>query len=255
MSTKTYCTPTVTIRSPFPTRIGWGNSISPAIQDITKVMDTFTKATPDPSEKIGFWDKLRLQFHWRVRVLFQGEGPVHFHLKGSRDPYVLHGFGAGFAKSWHGNVRFLIGLDNPDREFFQILSDSYVLGIPNLRDYIDSAATGLGPRDPLDTSDSSTQHSGGTSDLLGRYRAVDQQFTKVCAKFINGVRWGMGIVLERACRADCSKSSCHGKTPFHRQCRIFDFIPHWKVHTKTAASIGAHGEVRLKPARLLLDFC
>lgn len=243
MTTKTYCTPSVTIRSPFPTRIGWGNSISPAIQDITKVMDTFTKATPDPSEKIGIWDKLRLQFHWRVRVQFQGEGPVHFHLKGSRDPYVLHGFGAGFAKSWHGNVRFLIGLDNPDREFFQILSDSYVLGIPNLRDYIDSAATGLGTRDPLDTSDASTQHSGGTSDLLGRYRAVDQQFTKVCAKFINGVRWGMGIVLERACGADCSKASCHDKSPFHRQCRIFDFIPHWKVHTKTAASIGPQGEV------------
>lgn len=250
MTTKTYCTPTLRIRTPFPTRIGWGNSISPALQDITRVVDTLSKATPDPSEKIGIWDKLRLQFHWRIRVLFQGEGPVHFHLKGSRDPYMLHGFGAGFAKSWHGNVRFLINMDNPDREVLQILSDEYVLGIPNLRDYIDSAATGMGSRDPTENSDGATQHSGATSDLLGRYRAVDYEFTKVCAKFINGVRWGIGVVLERACGEDCSKSTCHGKTPFHRQCRIFDFIPHWEVHTKTEAAIGPQGEVSARAAAL-----
>ncbi|KAK4056456.1 Protein SABRE [Microbotryomycetes sp. JL221] len=245
MPTKTYCTPTVRIRSPYATRIGWGNSIQPAIQDITKVIDTLTKATPDPSERIGFWDKIRLSLHWRVKVLFEGEGPVHFHLKGSRDPYSLLGFGAGFAKSWHGNVKFLLGFDNPDREFFQILSDEYVLGIPNLRDYVDSAATGLASREPaLETDTSSTQHSNGTHDPLAKYRTVEYEFTKVCAKLINGVRWGMGAVLERACPPDCNKSECRRQDPFHRQCRFFEFKPHWQVHTKTADAIGPQGEIK-----------
>ncbi|KAM0789695.1 hypothetical protein ACM66B_006555 [Microbotryomycetes sp. NB124-2] len=246
MPTKTYCTPVVRIRSPYATRIGWGNSIQPAIQDIAKVIDTLTKATPDPSERVGFWDKIRLVFHWRIKILFEGEGPVHFHLKGSRNPYELLGLGAGFAKAWHGNVKFLLGFDNPDREFFQILSDEYVLGIPNLRDYVDSAATGLLAREsgaPETDGASSTQQSNNTNDPLAKYRTVEHEFTKVCAKLINGVRWGMGAVLERACSPDCAKPNCQSQDPFHRQCRFFDFRSHWEVHTKTAESIGPHGEI------------
>lgn len=246
MPTKTYCVPTVKIRTPYATRIGWGNSVAPAIQDVAKVLDTLSKATPDPSERIGFWDKIRLQFHWRIKVLFVGDGSVHFHLKGARDPYALTGFGAGFAKSWHGNVRFLIGLDNVDREVIQIISDTYILGIPNLRDYVDNAATGMASRDPssLDANDAATQHSNTTGDPMGRSRAVGYEFTKVCAKFINGVRWGMGMVLERACLPNCTKASCRGATAFHRQCRFFEeFRPHWDVHTKTADAIGPRGEV------------
>lgn len=245
MTVKTYATPTITIRSPLGTRIGWGNSIQPAIQDVTKVLDTLSKASPDPSERIGFWDKLRLQFHWRVKVLFEGEGPVHFHLKGTRDPYSVTGFGAGFVKTWSGNVKFLIGFGNPDREFVQIESERYVLGIPNLRSYVDAAASGLA-RDPTDKDDRATQHSGATGGESGgrTFGDGDADYVKICAKFINGVRWGMGAVLERACTIDCPKASCNGKSPFHRQCRMFDFIPHWEVHTKTADAIKPNGEVR-----------
>ncbi|KAM0751839.1 hypothetical protein T439DRAFT_325030 [Meredithblackwellia eburnea MCA 4105] len=244
MTVKTYATPVVKIRTPFGTRFGWGNSIQPAIQDVTKVLDTLTKATPDPSERIGFWDKLRLQFHWRVRLLFEGEGPVHFHIKGTRDPYSVIGFGAGFVKTWSGNVRILVGFNNPDREFVQIESERYILAIPNLRAYVDAAASGLA-RDPNENEDRATQHSGTTNDNGGRAFGISESddYVKICAKFINGVRWGMGAVLERACTIDCPKGTCNGKTAFHRQCRFFDFIPHWEVHTKTEAAIGPNGKV------------
>ncbi|KAK4703534.1 hypothetical protein P7C70_g2687, partial [Phenoliferia sp. Uapishka_3] len=254
MTVKTYATPVIKIRSPHGTRIGWGNSIQPAIQDVTKVLDTLSKASPDPSERIGFWDKIRLQFHWRVKVLFEGEGPVHFHIKGTRDPYSVTGFGAGFVKSWSGNVKFFIGLPNADREFFQIESDRYILGIPNLRSYVDAAASGLA-RDPTEGDDRATQHSGVTGgETGGRAFSEDADHVKICAKFINGVRWGMGAVLERACTVDCPKELCNGKSAFHRQCRNFDFIPHWEVHTKTEAAIKENGEVDDSFAGFRSDF-
>lgn len=130
MPVKTYALPTINITSTWATRFGWGNSIQPAIQDVMRVMDTLTKAPPDPSERVGFWDKIRLILHWRIAVNFLGDGPVHFILKGSRNPYNLQDTGAGFALSWLGHVRFRIGFDNPDREFLQITSDAFELGVP-----------------------------------------------------------------------------------------------------------------------------
>ncbi|SCZ97917.1 BZ3500_MvSof-1268-A1-R1_Chr3-3g06455 [Microbotryum saponariae] len=255
MTTKTYAVPTIRVRSPYATRIGWGNSISPAIQDVAKVLDTITKQSPDPSDRIGFWDKIRLQFHWRVSVLFEGEGPVHFHLKGSRDPYSITGFGAGFVKSWHGSVKFLVGHQNPDREFFQILSDRYILGVPNLRDYVDNAATGLAQtnRDNAEYTDNNTTLNGLET---GQYKfGADTEFVKVCARLVHGVRWGMGCVVERACTdKTCDKVECKGRTPFHRACRIWDFISHWEVHTKTDQAIKPNGEVEDSFAGFRSDF-
>ncbi|CDR46544.1 RHTO0S12e05996g1_1 [Rhodotorula toruloides] len=265
MPVKTYAMPVVKIHASEPTRIGWGNSIQPAIQDVARVVDTLSKASPDPSERIGFWDKIRLQVHWRVQLLFPGKAAaVLFHLKGSRDPYALTGFGAGFAKAWKGDVQFRIGLDNPDREFFQILSDEYVLGIPNLREYVDTAATGLSTRDsdgetPADGSTYAPSTVGGDEyDTASTVTADEDEasyWIKICAKCVNGVRWGMGVVLERSCRdKGCEKAGCCGLAPFHRQCRMFDFRPHWEVHTKTSAAIGLDGEVDDSFAGFRSDF-
>ena len=55
-----------------------------------------------------------------------------------------------------------------------------------------------------------------------RYRP----FRKICAKVVSGVRFGLGCVLERSCGAECQR--CTGK-PSHRQCRFFDFRPHYEV--------------------------
>ncbi|KPV73207.1 uncharacterized protein RHOBADRAFT_54988 [Rhodotorula graminis WP1] len=276
MPTKTYASPVIKIRSAEPLRFGWGNSMQPAIQDVARVFDTLSKASPDPSDRIGFWDKIRLQLHWRIRLVCPGPvASVIFHLKGSRDPYALTGFGAGFAKAWKGNVELRLGHDNPDREFFQVSSDKYVLGIPNLREYIDSAATGSFSSDSLDSdvadsdaddAQSADSAAGGSAyaastlgdgddDLdaaTGYDTATDtsgdeddiEYWLKVCAKCINGVRWGMAVRLEHTCRdGECDKPACLGLPTFHRQCRRFDFIPHWKVHTKTSAAVGPLGEI------------
>ena len=130
MPVKSFALPVINITSTWATRIGWGNSIQPTIQDVMRVIDTLTKAPPDPSERMGFWDKLRLILHWRISINFLGEGPLHFILKGSRDPYNLQGEGAGFALCWSGNIRWTMGFPNEDREFLQIHSDNFVLGIP-----------------------------------------------------------------------------------------------------------------------------
>ncbi|BGP51898.1 Protein SABRE [Rhodotorula kratochvilovae] len=270
MPVKTYATPVVQIRSAEPMRIGWGNAVQPAIQDVARVVDTLSKASPDPSERIGFWDKIRLQLHWRVQLLCPGpNASVIFHVKGSRDPYALTGFGAGFAKAWKGDVQFRLGLDNPDHEFFQVLSDKYALGIPNLRDYVDAAATGIFTSDPVKGSGGAHSADGGSAyaastvggdeyDTASDVSADEDDISywlKVCAKCINGVRWGMGIRLERTCRdEDCKKPTCHGLATFHRQCRQFEFIPHWHVHTKTPAAIGVHGEVADSFAGFRSDF-
>lgn len=51
-------------------------------------------------------------------------------------------------------------------------------------------------------------------------------FQKVCAQLSAGVRFGIGFVPERSCGPECTK--CRG-TPFHRNCRHFNFRPHFEV--------------------------
>jgi hypothetical protein len=80
MPVKTYAQPTIHIRTPSATDFTWGQSYQPAIQDLTKVLETFSHPPRDPSPKVGFWDKIRLVFHWKISVDF--DGPLHLHLKG-----------------------------------------------------------------------------------------------------------------------------------------------------------------------------
>jgi hypothetical protein len=69
---------------------------------------------------------------------------------------------------------------------------------------------------------------------------------KVMASLVNGVRWGMGFRFERTCRPeDCQhRPACKGESTFHRACKLFDFIPHYKVKTRTAEGVfDGHGKV------------
>ena len=80
---KTYSDIAVDVNTSLPTRITWGTSYQPAIQDMMQVIENFTKPPVDPSERVGFWDKIRLTFHSRVKVAWKGDGDVHLVLKGS----------------------------------------------------------------------------------------------------------------------------------------------------------------------------
>ncbi len=79
---KTYSDITIDINSSNPTRITWGTSYQPAIQDMMQIIENFTKPAIDPSERVGFWDKIRLTFHSRINVAWNSDADVHLVLKG-----------------------------------------------------------------------------------------------------------------------------------------------------------------------------
>lgn len=79
---KTYSDIIVDINTGHPTSMTWGTSYQPAIQDMMMIIEGFTKPQVDPSERTGFWDKIRLSMHSRVNVRWKGDGNVHLKLKG-----------------------------------------------------------------------------------------------------------------------------------------------------------------------------
>ena len=79
---KTYSDVEIVINTSGPTSITWGTSYQPAIQDMMQIIEGFTKPQVDPSDRIGFWDKVRLSVHSRVCVAWKGDGDVHLKLKG-----------------------------------------------------------------------------------------------------------------------------------------------------------------------------
>ncbi|SJX62420.1 uncharacterized protein SRS1_13267 [Sporisorium reilianum f. sp. reilianum] len=250
MSVKMYGTPTVRLQTPYPTRLVWGQSIQPAIQDFVRVFDGITPPPHDPSPKLGFWDKLPMILHGHINLKFEDEGGFNIHMKGSRDPYCIEGHGAGWVKSWKGGVEIRIGYDNPEKEFFQILSQGFVLAIPDLRDYLDHAATGVsGGSDhhrgrqhhPRDHDGESSYHDSydrksvdaSVTSSMARYMK-DPTFKKTVIRLTDGVRWGAGLHGERTCDDETCprRPKCHGE-PFYRECRNFKRINHWDVIPKT----------------------
>ena len=79
---KTYSNVKIAINTSNPTSITWGTSYQPAIQDMMQIIESFTKPQADPSDRVGFWDKIRLTVHSRVNVSWKGDGDVHLKLKG-----------------------------------------------------------------------------------------------------------------------------------------------------------------------------
>lgn len=79
---KTYSDVKIAINTSAPTSFTWGTSYQPAIQDMMMIIEGFTKPQIDPSDRVGFWDKIRLNAHSRVHVEWKGDGDVHLKLKG-----------------------------------------------------------------------------------------------------------------------------------------------------------------------------
>ncbi|KAL9599729.1 MAG: hypothetical protein Q9219_003612 [cf. Caloplaca sp. 3 TL-2023] len=201
---KTYSDVQVAINTSAPTSITWGTSYQPAIQDMMMIIEGFTKPQVDPSEKVGFWDKIRLSVHSRVSVAWKGDGDVHLKLKGSRDPYMVTGHGAGFVMCWRNGVRWDIHRDDDPKRFMTVTSGEYVLAIP---DYSHQAReiNVQGSADGDSISSRSSYRSGA-------------MFKKVIMKLSGNVRWLAGLVFER----DLVEGG-----------RTFDFIPHYDVTLTT----------------------
>lgn len=87
---KTYSDVDIAINTSAPTSITWGPSYQPAIQDMMMIIEGFTKPQVDPSDRTGFWDKIRLSVHSRVMVAWKGDGDVHLKLKGRTEfPFAV----------------------------------------------------------------------------------------------------------------------------------------------------------------------
>ncbi|KAL5335400.1 mitochondrial protein from FMP27-domain-containing protein [Aspergillus crustosus] len=197
---KTYSDPVIEINSNLPTSISWGMSYQPVIQDMMKIIEGFTKVEIDPSERVGFWDKIRLSFHSRIRVKWKADGDVHLRLKGSRDPYVVTGFGCGFVMCWRKDVQWNIHTSDDPMEFMSVTSGEYVLAIP---DYSHEA------RYLAEATADDIESASMSSDLKNA-----AHFKKVIMKLSGDVKWGAGLVFERNVN-DCERST--------------EFRPHYDV--------------------------
>ncbi|KAI1868123.1 uncharacterized protein JN550_006611 [Neoarthrinium moseri] len=199
---KSYSDMHVDINTAYPTRITWGPSYQPAIQDMMMVIESFTKPQLDPSERVGFWDKIRLNFHSRVRVAWKGDGDVHLALKGTRDPYNVIGNGAGFLMCWRNDVRWNINTENEPKKFMTVDSGEYVLAIPDFSHQEREAARRTGEGDSISSEDA--YKSGAL-------------FKKVVMKLSGNVQWMAGLVFEKA---------------IENGHRSFEFKPHYDVVLK-----------------------
>ena len=116
------------------------------------------------------------------------------------------------------NVVVEVGQDNDENELIQFLAEELLITIPDLGFLHDAAAVGIDVETPM--------AQGGDADRA----VIERRSRKPCARFLNGVRFGLGFVFERTCRPWTCVHGC-GETDnlLHRQCRIFDFKPHNQV--------------------------
>ncbi|KAI9758649.1 MAG: hypothetical protein M4579_002960 [Chaenotheca gracillima] len=202
---KTYSDVKIEINTGHATRIAWGTSYQPAIQDMMMIIETFTKPQVDPSDRTGFWDKIRLSVHSRINVAWKGDGDVHLLLKGSRDPYVVTGYGAGFVMCWRNDVRWCLSQDDDPRKFMTVDSGEYVLAIP---DYSNQARSHMELDREVEDGESLSSTSSFKNGAL---------FKKVIMKLSGNVRWLAGLVFERDLPGGA---------------RSFDFKPHYDITLK-----------------------
>ncbi|KAH6664363.1 mitochondrial protein from FMP27-domain-containing protein [Plectosphaerella plurivora] len=190
----------IDINTALPTRITWGGPCyQPAIQDMMMVIESFTKPQVDPSERVGFWDKIRLNFHSRIHIAWRGDGDLHLALKGTRDPYCVTGNGAGFIMCWRNGIKWNINANDDPKRFMTVDSGEYVWAIPDYSHQVREAHRKLEGDESLLSEDD--------------YRR-GIQFKKVIMKLSGKVQWMAGMVFERAIE--------DGK-------RSFDFKPHYDI--------------------------
>ncbi|TFK75811.1 hypothetical protein BDN72DRAFT_809463 [Pluteus cervinus] len=208
MPVKTYGNPVMRVTGSGVTTFSWCVSYGPATHDLMRVIESLTPPPLDSSPPLGFWDKMRLVLHGSIKISFAGE--VRYYMKGSRDPYCVDGEGAGFVLAWKGSPNLVLNGENDAGEFAQLTSQSMIIAIPD-----------------LERITANTQRHQPSEAL---------PYQKICGKLQAGVRFGIGVVLERACGDECLK--CTGQA-FYRNCRHFTSRPHFDIRPERKSSVPA----------------
>jgi hypothetical protein len=209
---KSYSDIKVDINTSYATRICWCIAYQPAIQDMMMVFETFSKPHVDPSERTGFWDKIRLILHSQVTLAWEGDGDIHLALKGSRDPYKLTGDGAGLVMCWRGDCRWELGREPDDPlKFVKVDSDEFVLAVPDFSNCVtDDLELGAIP-------DTKSINSANSYDNI-------TQFKKIIMKLSGRVRWLIGLMFEQEISFEAD---------WKQRQRSFEFRPHYDISLKS----------------------
>ncbi|KAI8985971.1 golgi-body localization protein domain-containing protein [Pilobolus umbonatus] len=215
----------------------------PAFQDITRVIDSFTRPSVDPSQKVGFWDKIRLLIHTKAKISFVENGDLAIVMKGTRDPYDMSEKGFGLAKVWRNEVVCLLGHENSEGQVMQIISNDYAFGVPDLLDggyiapYILSAdiiGRNRSGNKYTHIQQSSFNHIPSQKDLFNESR-----FIKIALKLSAGIVMGIGCHLERKDTNE-NKIDDQDMTPemadAHKS-QFLQFLPHYKVKFKAPQNV------------------
>lgn len=243
---KFFSTVNIDVHNTGLSHICWCVPYQPAIQDISRVLDTFTKPPVDPSEKVGFWDKVRLLIHTRVKIKFVGGGDLAIVIKGSRNPYDMSEKSFGLAKVWRNDVIWLLGEKNEQNEFMQIISQDYAFGVPDLvhggytASYIpaaDNSGRNVNNSQPLHKSTSLS--SFNASSLKDNHN--ESRFVKIALKLTDGIRMGLGCHLERMCKSNCEicseDSDVSAEIREEHKSKLLEFLPHYKVKMKAPQNV------------------
>ncbi|KAJ3286998.1 hypothetical protein HDU79_006035 [Rhizoclosmatium sp. JEL0117] len=70
-----------------PLFMSWGMCVEPPLADMIRVLDTFTKASVDPSPPVGWWDKMRHMVHLGRTVVNISDGDFKLRILGSYTPH------------------------------------------------------------------------------------------------------------------------------------------------------------------------
>ncbi|KAI9334430.1 golgi-body localization protein domain-containing protein [Obelidium mucronatum] len=77
----------ITVPEKHPLFMAWGMCVEPPLADMIRVLDTFTKATVDPSPPVGWWDKTRHMVHLGKTIFNIHNGDFKLRILGSMTPY------------------------------------------------------------------------------------------------------------------------------------------------------------------------
>ncbi|KAI9590991.1 golgi-body localization protein domain-containing protein [Syncephalis fuscata] len=168
----------ISVRNGGETRICWGPCIQPTLAELSHVIDTLTDPSPDPSPSLGWWDKLRLVLHGRLRLDWSPQqsnnndegGELHVRLQGGQHPWERNLRTAGLALVWRDSVSLTLG---GDQRILEFRSKQFTIAIPDISRSIERNNT------------NNTNHSGGS------------EFAKVLLQLAGDVAIGIAGRLER----------------------------------------------------------